>query len=82
MMVQINRSDQLIRSNWIRKANPERPIVGRELPTVGHQLPTEGCPPWAGQGLWRKTYRFSLHKGIPTTWEICLIIFFESCWSY
>ena len=36
MKVRINWSDQLIGSNWIRKANPERPTVGRMLPTVGH----------------------------------------------
>ena len=40
MTVQINRSDKLIGSIWIRKANPERPTVGRGLPTVG-------CPPRA-----------------------------------
>ena len=42
MTVRINQSDQLIGSNWIRKANPERPIVGCVLPTVGPVLPTVG----------------------------------------
>ena len=28
MTVRYNRSDQLIGSNWIRTANPERPTVG------------------------------------------------------
>ena len=42
LTVQINWSDQIIGSNWIRKANPERPTVGRVLPTVGHGLPTVG----------------------------------------
>ena len=62
MTVRLNQSDQLIGSNWIRKANPEKRTVGRVLPTVGRVLPAEGCPPWAGQGLWRNMYRFSLHK--------------------
>ena len=75
MTVRINRTDQLIGSDWIRKANPERP-------TVGCRLPTEGCPPWVGRGLWRKMYGFSLHKGVPTIWEIYLFIFLESCWAY
>ena len=44
MMVRINRSDQIIESNWIRKANTERPTVGRVLATVGRGLPAEGCP--------------------------------------
>ena len=39
MRVRQNWSDQLIGSNWIRRANPERPTVGRGLPTVGHGLP-------------------------------------------
>ena len=82
MTVRQNQSDQLIGSNWIRKANRERPTVGRVLPTVGHGLPAECCPPWAGQGLWRKMYEFSLHEGVPTTRQICLGIFFESCWAY
>ena len=51
MIVKINRSDQPIGSNWIRKANPERATVGCVLPTVGRGLPAEGCPPWAGRGL-------------------------------
>ena len=65
MTVRKNQSDKLIGSNWIRKANPESPIVshvlptvgrvlltvGRVLPTVGHGLPAEGCPLRAGQGL-------------------------------
>ena len=42
MTVQINRSDQLIGSNWIRKGNPERSTVGRVLPTMGRVLPTVG----------------------------------------
>ena len=75
MTVRINRTDQLIGSDWIRKANPERP-------TVGSVLPTEGYPPWVGQGLWREMYGFSLHEGVPTIWEIFLSIFFESCWAY
>ena len=75
MTVRTNRTDQHIGSDWIRKANSERP-------TVGCRLPTEGCPPWVGQGLWHKMYRFSLQEGVPTTWEIYLIIFFESCWAY
>ena len=61
MTVRQNRSDQLIGSNWIGKANLERPTVDRVLPTVGRGLPIEGCPPWAGRGLWRKMYGFSLH---------------------
>ena len=71
MTVRQNQSDQLIESNWIRKANPERPTVGLKLLTVGHGLPAEGCPPWAGQGLWRKMYGFSFHNRVPTTWALC-----------
>ena len=82
MTVRINRKDQLIGSDWIRKANPERPTAGRVLPTVGCRLSTEGCPPWVGRGLWRKMYGFSLHEGVPNTREIYLSIFFESCWAY
>ena len=41
MTVRINQTDQLNGSDWIRKANPERP-------TVGHMLPTEGFPQWVG----------------------------------
>jgi hypothetical protein len=62
MTVRKNQSDQLIGSNGIRKANPQRPTVshvlptvgrvlltvGRVLPTVGHGLPAEGCPLRAG----------------------------------
>ena len=49
MTVRINRkADQLIGSDRIRKANPERPTVSRVLPTVGCRLSTEGCPPWVG----------------------------------
>ena len=58
MTVRKNQSDQLIGSNWIRKANPESPTVshvlptvGRVLPTVGHGLPAEGWPLRAGRGL-------------------------------
>ena len=76
MTVRKNWSDQLIGSNWIRKANPERLIMGCVLPTVGCGLPAKGCPPWADQGLWRKMYGFSLHEGVPITWEIYLSIFF------
>ena len=54
MMVRINRLDQLIGSNWIRKADWERSTVGRGLPS-------EGCSQWAGRGLWRKMYGLSLH---------------------
>ena len=82
MRVQINRTDQLIRLDWIRKANPERPTVGRVLPTLGCRLPTKDFPPWVGRGLRRKLYGFSLHEGVPTTREIFLSIFFESCWAY
>ena len=64
MTVRQNRSDQFIGSNWIRRANPERTTVGRGLPTVGRGLPTEGCPPWAGRGLRRKKYEFSLQEGV------------------
>ena len=42
MTVQKNQLHQLIGSNWIRKAIPERPIVGGGLPTVSHGLPTVG----------------------------------------
>ena len=71
MTVQKNRSDQLIGSNWIRKASLERPTVGCVLPTVGRVLPTvgcglpaEACPPWVGRGLCRKMSEFSLHEGV------------------
>ena len=64
MTVLKNRSNQLIGSNWIRKANPERPTVGHGLPTVGRVLPSEGCLPWGGWGPWRKMYGFSLHEGV------------------
>ena len=71
MTVRQNRSDQLIGSNWIRKANPERPTVGRGLPTMGRGLPTvgrglsaESCPQWAGRGLWHKISGFSLLEGV------------------
>ena len=74
MTVRINRMDQLIGSDWIRKTNPERPTVGRVLST-------EGWPPWVGRGLWRKMHGFSLHEGVPTIREIYLCIFFESCWA-
>ena len=82
MTVRINWKEQLIGSDWKRKANSERPTVGRELPTVGCGLSTEGCPPWVGRGLWRKMYGFLLHEGVLTTGEICLSISFESCWAY
>ena len=73
-----NPLDQRIGSNSIRKANPERPNVGRGLPTVGHGLPTvghglptvghglptKGCPLWAGRGLQRKMSGFSFHEGV------------------
>ena len=49
MAMRQNRLDQLMGSNWIRKANPERP-------TVGHG-------PLAAQ-LWHKMSRFSLHEGV------------------
>ena len=42
MTVQINRTDQLIESDWIRNAIQERPTVGRVLPTGGCRLPTVG----------------------------------------
>ena len=61
MTVRINRSDQLIGPNWIRKANPERPTVSRVLPTMGRGMPAKGFPLWAYQGLLRKMYGFSLH---------------------
>ena len=76
MTVQINRSDQLIGSNWIRKANTERPTVGRVLPTVG-------CPPRAahrGQVEDFGTKFTDFH--CMTAREICFRIFFESCWAY
>ena len=50
MMVRINRLDQLIGSNWIQKANPERPTVGRVLPTVGRELPAEALCGAEGRG--------------------------------
>ena len=75
MTVRIDRTDQLIGSDWIRKANPERPTVGRVLSA-------KGCPPWVGRGLWRKMYGFSLHEGVQTILEIYLSFFFESCWAY
>ena len=74
MTVRINRTDQLIESDWIRKANLERPSVGRVLPT-------EGYPPWVGRGLWYKMYGFLLQERVPTIREIYLSIFFESCWA-
>ena len=73
MTVRINRTDQLIGSDWIRKANPERPTVGHVLPTLVCRLPTEGCPPWVGRGLWRKMYGFSLHEVVPTTRRSVLV---------
>ena len=112
MTVRQNRSDQLIGSNWIRRANPERltvgrglPIVGRGLPTVGRGLPTVGCPPWAShrgpwaahRGPWAarrglptvgrsrtsaQNVRIFIARGCPTTREIRLSIFFESCWAH
>ncbi len=39
MMVQQNRSDQLIGSKLIRKANPERPTVDRGLPPLAVGFP-------------------------------------------
>ena len=79
MAVQINRSDQLIGSNWIRKSNP-----------VCCPLWAVCCPPWAVGCQPRATHRGQV-KGFgakctdfhyTTTREICLSIFFESCWAY
>ena len=64
MTVRINWSDQLNGSNWIRKANPEKPTVGHVLSTVGRGLSAKGCQQLTGQGLWRKIYGFSLDEGV------------------
>ena len=82
MSVQINRSDQLIGSNWIRKTNSEKHTVGHVLPTVGRRLSAKGYPMWASQGLWRKMYEFLLQEGVPTTREIWPTIFSEYCLAY
>ena len=61
MTVRINRTDQLIGTDWIRKANPERPAVGRVLPTVGRSRTlaknvrvfiARGCPDYLGDLSW------------------------------
>ena len=73
MMVQQNRLDQLIGSNWIRKANPERPTVGRGLPSVDRGLPTVGRSRTLAQNVW-----IFIARGCPTTQKIRLSIFLES----
>ena len=75
MTVRQNRSDQLIGSNWIRRANPERPTVGRGLPA-------EGCPPWAGRGLRRKMSEFSLHEGVQLLGRSVLVFSLNFDWAY
>ena len=93
MTVQQNRSDQLIGSTWMRKANPKRPTVGRGLPTVGCGLPTVGFPLWAVGCLPRAAHRGKVKNlaqkvqifiagGCPNTQEVRLSIFFESFRAY
>ena len=96
MTVRINWLDHLIGSNWIRKANPERPTVG---PCAAHRGPcaTHRWPcaahhgPWAArQGLptvgrlgnLAQNVCIFIARGCLTTREIRVSIFFESCWVY